>query len=89
MAGLFSTIGKALNTISTSVEAIDTTVSRSNNLIGDTFDLADMAMADVKADMATDRLVADAKRRQRLSLATAEADAIDAQILANQTVTPP
>jgi regulator of protease activity HflC (stomatin/prohibitin superfamily) len=88
MAGLFSTIGAALNTVSTTVVAVDKTVTRSSNLIDDTFDLADMAMADVKADMETDRIVSDAKRDARIAVAQAEADAIRASI-GQQPVTPP
>jgi len=78
--GPFAMLGKIFNTAGTTVDAIDKTVTRTTKLLDDTFDMADYAMDDVKADMATDRLVSDAKRKARVAEAKAEADAIIASI---------
>ena len=73
MAGLFATIGKALNTVGTLVEAVDNTVSNTSNLIDKGFVGINIPLDNMLADLSCDSIVDDAKRDIRIANAQAEA----------------
>lgn len=76
MAGLFKTIGSALNTVTTAVVAIDTVVSNTAVLLDKGFIGINIPLDNMLADLNCDNIIDDAKRRQRMHTANAEADAI-------------
>ena len=80
MAGLFNTIGKVLNTVSTAVEAIDNTVSNTSKLLDKGFVGINIPLDNMLADLQCDSIVDDAKRDIRMATAQAEALQIRASL---------
>ena len=78
--GPFQLFGSIFRTIGETSRAAEITVARTTNIIEQSFDMADLAMDDVKQDLATDRVVEEAKRKVRRAEAEAEAKSIIAAL---------
>lgn len=74
--GPFKALGKVFNTVGTVIDSADSMVTRTSKLIDDGFDMADSAISGVKADLATDTIVANAQRQVREKEAQAQAKTI-------------
>jgi hypothetical protein len=82
--GPFQTMGSIFKTIGETARAAEVTVTRTTNIIEQSFDMADYAMNDVKEELETDRIIENAKRKVK----RAEAEAEAAKIIAALPTTP-
>ena len=74
--GPFKAIGVALNTVGTTVGAVDNVVSQTDSLLSKGFSAINSIVDNGLADLETDNIVEDAKRQVRIAKANAEAATI-------------
>lgn len=77
---VFGMIGNVVNLGNTVISTADRSATRLSNQVDKGFDALDLVIDSAVEEFATDNLVADAKRKVRLSEAQAEADIIIADL---------
>jgi len=73
-------LGRVFNTVGTVVTAVDNTVTRTSGLVDKGFDAMDTLATGALDDLKADNIVEDARRRQRIAKANAEAKQLDKEL---------